>query len=73
MRRIISYFMIAPILSISSIALVAALFATDVFAKHDPVIGIATVLLSVLYFALLLLADYSGQKEKKNFRQLKSI
>lgn len=70
MRQMIPYLMIAPILSISSISLVAALFAIDVFAKHDPVIYIAMALLTVAYFVLLLLADFSSQKQKKKIRQL---
>lgn len=57
MKQIFSYVVAAMILSVSSIALVAALLARDVFGQGDPVVAVVFVLLFILYFIFLLLLD----------------
>lgn len=57
MKQIFSYVVAAMILSVSSIALVAALLARDVFGQGDPVVAVVFVLLFLLYFIFLLLLD----------------
>ncbi|MDD7641435.1 MAG: hypothetical protein PUK75_02945 [bacterium] len=54
---VFSYVVAAMILSVSSIALVAALLARDVFGQGDPVVAVVFVLLFLLYFIFLLLLD----------------
>lgn len=57
MKQLFSYFLAALILSVSSIALVAALVARDVFGQADPYVVIVFLLLGVLYFICLVLMD----------------
>lgn len=57
MRQILSYLVAAMILSVSSIAMVAALLARDVFGQGDPYVALVFVLLFILYFIFLLLLD----------------
>lgn len=57
MKQVLSYLFAAMILSVSSIALVAALMAQDVFGQSNPYVTIVFLLLSVLYFIFLLLMD----------------
>ena len=57
MKEILSYLIAAMILSVSSIAMVAALLARDVFGQPDSYVALVFVLLCVLYFVFLLLLD----------------
>lgn len=57
MKQILSYVVAALILSVSSIAMVAALLAQDVFGQADLFVVLVFVLLSILYFVFLLLLD----------------
>ena len=57
MKQILSFLVAAMILSVSSIAMVAALFARDVFGQQDPYVVLVFVLLSVLYFIFLFLLE----------------
>ena len=57
MKQILSYLIAAMILSVSSIAMVAALLARDVFGQPDSYVALVFVLLCVLYFVFLLLLD----------------
>ena len=57
MKQILSYLIAAMILSVSSIAMVAALLAWDVFGQPDSYVALVFVLLCVLYFVFLLLLD----------------
>lgn len=57
MKQILSYLVAAMILSVSSIAMVAALLARDVFGQGDPYVALVLVLLFILYFIFLLLLD----------------
>ena len=57
MKQILSYIVAAMILSVSSIAMVAALLARDVFGQPDSYVLLIFVLLSILYFIVLLLWD----------------
>ena len=57
MKQILSYLVAAMILSVSSIALVAALFARDIFAQPDSYVALVLVLLFILYFIFLLLLE----------------
>lgn len=57
MKQIFSYVVAAMILSISSIALVAALLAKDIFGQTDSGIALVFILLAILYFVFLLLMD----------------
>lgn len=57
MKQILSYLVAAMILAVSSIAMVAALLARDVFGQSDPYVVLVFVLLSILYFIFLLLLD----------------
>ena len=57
MKHILSYIVAAMILSVSSIAMVAALLARDVFRQPDSYVLLIFVLLSILYFIVLLLWD----------------
>ena len=57
MKQILSYLVAAVILSVSSIAMVAALLAQDVFGQPDSYVLLIFVLLSILYFIVLLLWD----------------
>lgn len=57
MKQILSYIVAAMILSVSSIALIAALLAQDVFGRPDSYVALVFVLLSILYFTFLLLLD----------------
>ena len=49
MKQILSYLVAAMILSVSSIALVAALFARDIFAQPDSYVTLVFVLLFIFY------------------------
>lgn len=57
MKQILSYIVAAMILSVSSIAFVAAMLARDVFGQKDPYVAVMLILLFVLYFVFLLLLD----------------
>lgn len=57
MKQILSYLIAAMILSVSSIAMVAALLARDVFGQPDSYVALVFVLLCILYFVFLLLLD----------------
>ena len=57
MKQILSYIVAAMILSVSSIAFVAAMLARDVFGQKDPYVAVMLILLFVLYFFFLLLLD----------------
>lgn len=57
MKQILSYLIAALILSVSSIAMVAALLARDVFGQQDFFVVIVFILLSILYFVFLFLLD----------------
>ena len=57
MKQILSYVVAALILSVSSIAMVAALLAQDVFGQADLFVVLVFVLLSILYFVFLLVLD----------------
>ena len=57
MKQILSYLIAAMILSVSSIAMVAALLARGVFGQPDSYVALVFVLLCVLYFVFLLLLD----------------
>ena len=57
MKQILSYFVAAMILSVSSIAFVGALLARDVFGQADPCVAVMLILLFILYFVFLLLLD----------------
>ena len=57
MKDILAYVVAAMILSVSSIAMVAALLARDVFGQPDSYVLLIFVLLSSLYFIGLLLWD----------------
>ena len=57
MKDILAYVVAAMILSVSSIAMVAALLARDVFGQPDSYVLLIFVLLSILYFVVLLLWD----------------
>ena len=57
MKQILSYIIVAMILSVSSIAMVAALLERDVFRQEGSGVGIVFFLLSVLYLIFLLLLD----------------
>lgn len=57
MKQILSYLIAAMILSVSSIAMVAALLARDVFGQQDFFVVIVFILLSILYFVFLFLLD----------------
>lgn len=57
MKDILAYVVAAMILSVSSIAMVAALLARDVFGQPDSYVLLIFVLLSILYFIVLLLWD----------------
>ena len=50
MKQMLSYLIAAMILSVSSIAMVAALLARDVFGQQDFFVVIVFILLSILYF-----------------------
>lgn len=64
MKQILSYAVVAVILSVSSIALVAALLAQDVFGQPDSCVAFAFVLLCILYFIFLVLLDrYRSQQQ----------
>lgn len=56
-KRLLSYVLAAMILSVSSIAMVAALLAQDVFGRRDAFVVSVFVILSILYFAFLFLLD----------------
>lgn len=56
-KRLLSYVLAAMILSVSSIAMVAALLAQDVFGRRDAFVASVFVILSILYFAFLFLLD----------------
>ena len=63
MRRIIIekleqmtvYIIVSMILAFSSMAILAALFAVDIFAEITPVIAGAFLILSILFFAIFVL------------------
>ena len=57
MKDILAYVVAAMILSVSSIAMVAALLARDVFGQPDSYVLLIFVLLSILYFIVLFLWD----------------
>ena len=57
MKQILSYIVAAMILSVSSIAFVAAMLARDVFGQKDPYVAVMLILRSVLSFVFLLLLD----------------
>lgn len=57
LKQILSYLVAAMILSVSSIAMVAALLAKDVFGQQDSYVALVFVLLCILYFIFLLLLD----------------
>ena len=57
MKQILSYLIAAMILSVSSIAMVAALLARDVFGQPDSYVALVFVLLCILYFIFFLLLD----------------
>lgn len=57
MKQILFYVVAAMILSVSSIAMVAALLARDVFGQPDSYVELVFVLLCILYFVFLLLLD----------------
>ncbi len=57
MKQILSYIVAAMILSVSSIAMVAALLARDIFGQRDPYVALVFVLLCILYFIFLFLLD----------------
>lgn len=57
MKQMLSYLIAAMILSVSSIAMVAALLARDVFGQQDFFVVIVFILLSILYFVFLFLLD----------------
>lgn len=57
MKQILSYLVAAVILSVSSIAMVAALLAQDVFGQPDSYVALVFVLLCILYFIFFLLLD----------------
>lgn len=57
MKQILSYLVAAMILAVSSIAMVAALLARDVFGQADSYVMLVLVLLFILYFIFLLLLD----------------
>ena len=57
MKQILSYIVAAMILSVSSIAFVAAMLARDVFGQKDPYVAVMLILLFGLYFVFLLLLD----------------
>ena len=57
MKQILFYVVAAMILSVSSIAMVAALLARDVFGQPDSYVALVFVLLCILYFVFLLLLD----------------
>lgn len=57
LKQILSYLLAAVILSVSSIAMVAALLARDVFGQPDAYVALVFVLLCILYFIFLLLLD----------------
>lgn len=57
MKQILSYLIAALILSVSSIAMVAALLARDVFGQQDFFVVMVFILLSILYFVFLFLLD----------------
>ena len=67
MKQILSYVVVAMILSVSSIALVAAFLAQDVFGHPDSYVTLAFVLLFLFYFLFLLLLDRL-QNVKKTVR-----
>lgn len=56
-KRLLFYVLAAMILSVSSIAMVAALLAQDVFGRRDAFVVSVFVILSILYFAFLFLLD----------------
>lgn len=60
LKQILSYLVAAMILSVSSIAMVAALLARDVFGQPDAYVALVFVLLCILYFIFLLLLDRYG-------------
>lgn len=57
MKQMLSYLIAAMILSVSSIAMVAALLARDVFGQQDFFVVMVFILLSILYFVFLFLLD----------------
>ena len=57
MKDILAYVVAAMILSVSSIAMVAALLARDIFGQRDPHVALVFVLLCILYFIFLFLLD----------------
>ena len=57
MKDILAYVVAAMIMSVSSIAMVAALLARDVFGQPDSYVLLIFVLLSILFFIVLLLWD----------------
>ena len=52
MKQILSYIVEAMILSVSSIAMVAALLARDIFGQRDPYVALVFVLLCILRLTL---------------------
>lgn len=57
LKQILSYLVAAMILSVSSVAMVAALLARDVFGQPDSYVALVLVLLFILYFIFFLLLD----------------
>lgn len=57
MTKMMAYLFAAMILAFSSIAMVAAIIAKDVFEQNNPFVGITLILLGVLYFVMFLLID----------------
>ena len=68
MKQMLAYILAAMILSVSSIAMVAALLAQDVFGQPDSGVLLVFVLLSILYFIFFVLLDrLQAAVKNKNF------
>ena len=54
-EQMTAYIMVSMVLAFSSMAILAALFAVDIFAEITPVIAGAFLRLSILFFAICVL------------------
>ena len=54
-EQMTAYIMVSMVLAFSSMAILAALFAVDIFAAITPVIAGVFLILSILFFAIFVL------------------
>ena len=54
-EQMTAYIMVSMVLAFSSMAILAALFAVDIFAEITPVIAGVFLILSILFFAIFVL------------------